>query len=82
MKQGGQLETNLNNNDLWQNKDEDIQNVQMEAIFIITLNFKSSNLLVNQIIMECKSDLFQTQKNSIDLALEKAAQPFEVEKSA
>lgn len=82
MKQGGQLETNLNNNDLWQNKDEDIQNVQMEAIFIITLNFKSSNLLVNQIIMGCKSDLFQTQKNSIDLALEKAAQPFEVEKSA
>lgn len=82
MKQGGQLETNLNNNDLWQNKDEDIQNVQMEAIFIVTLNFKSSNLLVNQIIMECKSDLFQTRKNSIDLALEKAAQPFEVEKSA
>lgn len=32
-----------------------------------------SNLLVNQIIMGCNSDLFQTQKNSIDLALEKAA---------
>lgn len=67
------METNLNNNDPWQNKDEDIQNVQMEAIFIVTLHFKISNLLVNQIIMECNSDLFQTQKNSIDLVLEKAA---------